>query len=129
MWQLKKQKCFNLIKITTQNVKIKNPEHTLSVLISYWWDLCVCVCVDPPEGGQCSMMLPSLSWVSVTDLTFSKAPASSSSAAKLILQLQRDTKTNSERFHSHRCSQVLISLRTHQIITIWCVHSRLQSGL
>lgn len=77
------------------------------------------------------MMLPSLSCVSVTDLTVSKAPASSSSAAELILQLQRDTQTNSEQFHSHRCSQVLISLRLppHQMITIWCVRNRQQSGL
>lgn len=66
-----------------------------------WWInkvvlLCVCVYThvhaDPPCGGQCSMMLPSLSWVSVTDLTVSNAvaccsPSAAAASSELISYL------------------------------------------
>ncbi len=56
-----------------------------------------CPDVQIPLGGQCSMMLPSLSWVSVTDLTVSNPAASSSSAAELIMHLRINKHINSHR--------------------------------
>ncbi len=85
-------RCF--VYKTKKEIKARKTQEEVCVCV------CVCVCINPPLWGQCSMMLPSLSWVSVTDLTVSNAAASSSSAAELIVHLVIN-EGRSLIFHGH----------------------------